>query len=175
MMDQAAAGDDDAFGRAAGLVQDRLFRFARSRGLTEHDAIDAVQETLLRAYSRLTKWRVGGNAIAWLMAITSNVVRETLRRVGGRQGRWLSIDSILESALSAAEDDAGRRLTSERMMRLTDAIELLPERQKQAIAWRYIHGMDVAQTAELMDCAEGTVKATVSAGLGNLRMLMQEK
>lgn len=174
LMDLASSGKEDAFGRLCEMIQDRLLRFARSRGLSEHDATDAVQETLLRAYSRLKRWRAGGNAVAWLMAIAANVVRETLRRVGGKQSRWLSIDAVLESGLATSEDDTQRRMLSERMIQLSDAIETLPERQKQAVAWRYLHGMDVAQTAALMSCAEGTVKATVSAGLENLRMLMRE-
>lgn len=62
-MDQAASGDDAAFGHLADAVQDDLYRFALAHGLRREDAADAVQETLLRAYGMRNRWRAGGEAM----------------------------------------------------------------------------------------------------------------
>ena len=85
-MDQAASGDDAAFGHLADAVQDDLYRFALAHGLRRDDAADAVQETLLRAYRMRSRWRPGGEAMTWLWGICMNVVREARRQAAQRSG-----------------------------------------------------------------------------------------
>ncbi|MCD6303833.1 MAG: hypothetical protein J7M21_02595, partial [Planctomycetes bacterium] len=45
----------------------------------------------------------------------------------------------------------------------------MPDRQRETIACRYLRQMSVRQTARVMGCAEGTIKAAALAGLKNLR------
>ena len=49
------------------------------------------------------------------------------------------------------------------------AVADLPPRQRAVIVARYYLGLDVAQTAAALHCAEGTVKASTSAAIRNLR------
>ena len=58
--------------------------------------------------------------------------------------------------------------------KLHAALSALPDRQREAVVLRYLEGMDVAQTAELMGVARGTVKATVHAGLKRLREVLND-
>ena len=58
--------------------------------------------------------------------------------------------------------------------KLHAALSALPDRQREAVVLRYLEGMDVAQTAELMGVARGTVKATVHAGLKRLREVLHD-
>jgi RNA polymerase sigma factor (sigma-70 family) len=48
-------------------------------------------------------------------------------------------------------------------------LRTLPPRQRAAIVLRYYEDLSEAQTAEVMGCSVGTVKAQVSTGLGRLR------
>ncbi len=125
-MDQAASGDDAAFGHLADAVQDDLYRFALAQGLRADDAADAVQETLLRAYDGRRRWR-GGEAMTWLWGICTNVVREMRRRRRGQpvQGLDLEIQATRADAAPAGEPD---------LAALAAAIERLPARQREALA-----------------------------------------
>jgi RNA polymerase sigma-70 factor (ECF subfamily) len=173
LMDRASAGDHDTFGLLASAVQDELFRLALAHGLRRDDAAEATQETLLRAYAGRRKWNRGSDAIAWLCGILINVVREHHRRKrprsmmsddpGGRQ----AID--WECRATGRDDDRG----PEELRRLGEAIDRLPPRQREAIACRYLRGMSLCQTAEVMGCAEGTVKSAVSSALERLREILQ--
>jgi RNA polymerase sigma factor (sigma-70 family) len=51
----------------------------------------------------------------------------------------------------------------------------LPPRQRVAIVLRYYEDLSEAQTAEAMNCAVGTVKSQVSAGLAKLRTLVGDE
>ncbi|HEX5770176.1 MAG TPA: sigma-70 family RNA polymerase sigma factor [Nocardioidaceae bacterium] len=52
---------------------------------------------------------------------------------------------------------------------LWEELQQLPPRQRAAIVLRYYEDLTEAQTAEVMDCAVGTVKSQVSQGLRRLR------
>lgn len=52
-----------------------------------------------------------------------------------------------------------------------EAVSTLPERQRAVIVARFFLGYDVAATAALLDCAEGTVKATTHQAIARLRTL----
>lgn len=176
LMDQAASGDDAAFGELALDIQDELFRFALAHGLKAADAADATQETFLRAYKGLRSWRVGGDVTGWLYGIAMNVVRESRRQVYRQGSDTIELDDLPEGSdrpgrvtvdvADAADLAIGRQA-------LTEAMELLPRRQHEAVACRYLLGMSLEETADVMGCAQGTIKAAVFAGLENLRKIMK--
>jgi RNA polymerase sigma-70 factor (ECF subfamily) len=62
---------------------------------------------------------------------------------------------------------------TEELGQLMEAVGELPPRQREAIACRYLRRMTVRETAEVMGCAEGTVKSAVSAALERLRDKLQ--
>ncbi len=165
-MDAAAAGDGGAFASLARAAQDELLRFALAQGLRTADASEAVQETLLRAYQRRGRWKVGSDAAAWLCGIAMNVVREQRRRLK-RRGE-VGLDESLLAAPGG--DDSGLQLDARA---IAGALESLSDRQREVVACRYLRQMSVRQTAEAMGCAEGTVKATLHAALAAVRKMMR--
>ena len=162
-MDDAAYGNDDAFARLATMSQDRLYRLALANGLKEADAADAARETLARAYENRDKWKAGSRAMSWLYGIGINVVREQRRKLGR---------TVLGLDISSLPCPPDNHAETERLAILADAIEKLPERQREIVTCRYLRQMDVRTTAEVLECAEGTVKAATSAALNSLRQLM---
>lgn len=164
-MEQASSGDGEAFGLLAAAMQDELYRFGLAHGLSGADASEATQETLLRAYRGRSRWRVGGDAAAWLYGIALNVVREC--REKSRRSRLTGLDpAVLRAAASASPVEGG---PPDGLERLAAAMALLPPRQREAVTCRYLLEMSVRDTAEAMGCAEGTVTAAVAAALENLR------
>lgn len=169
-MDRAGNGDDDAFASLAIGVQDDLFRFCLAHGLGDHDAAEATQETLLRAYRARDRWRNGRDALAWMRGIALNVVRET-RRARGR--RRIVGDSPLAHLSGEPTDRPDARAEAENELgRLSRCVDALPERQREAVTCRFLRHMSIRETAEVMGCAEGTVKAAVHAALSNLQRTM---
>jgi RNA polymerase sigma-70 factor, ECF subfamily len=168
LMDRASQGDEGAFGLLASAVQDDLFRFALAHGLGREDAAEAAQETLLQAYASRSRWRAGADALAWLCGIAMNVVR-TLRRKGRRNGQVAWGPS---SPADPADNGAATAGAAENVLDLLAAMDKLPPRQREAVACRFLRHLSVRQTAEAMGCAEGTVKATLHAALGNLREML---
>ena len=130
----------------------------RLAGRAERD--DVLQDALANAWRhRRTFDPDRGTAEAWLVTVTVNAGRKFLR------GRRRSIELVDEVAQPAFEPDVD----------LHRAVQGLPERQRLAVELFYFAGLPLRDVAAAMDCADGTVKSTLSAARSRLRVLLGEE
>ncbi len=130
------------------------------------DRDDLVQEALLRAWrSRSSFDPQRGEPGAWLLAILANVVR----REGGRRGRTPAMVAVPDELPAAHPGGVGL----EAAIDLERAVAALPARQRTAVDCFYFAGLNVAETAAVMGCSDGTVKSTLSLARARLRLLME--
>ena len=149
------------YGAISGTLRG-LWRICRSLLSDRTLAEDAVQETALRILEGLPRFDGRSRVSTWATGIALNVCRE-LRR---GEHRAANPPQHAFAVMRYAEAE------SEELARLHEALVNLPERQREAVVLRFLEALDVSETAELMGCAPGTVKASVHAGLGNLRRMM---
>jgi RNA polymerase sigma factor (sigma-70 family) len=136
-----------------------MTRLAR-RLAPDHDADDVVQDAMVRAWQKRHLYDdERGTARTWLLAITADQARAA-RRTRVRQLRVVDDTAELPDA---ATDDAAADLDLDR------AIGQLAERQLLAVQLHYFLGLNVAETAAVMDCSSGTVKSTLFDARANLR------
>lgn len=159
-LERARRRDRPAQAAVLRAVQDRLWRVCLSLLADRALAEDAVQETALRVLAGLPGFDGRSRFTTWATGVAVNVCREMRRR--RRHDR-------LDAPGEAFAADEAALLAADDVERLYRALDDLPERQREATVLRFLEGLDVRQTAELMGCAEGSVKASVHAGLRNLR------
>ena len=157
----ARAGDRAARGALLRYLQDPLFRFCVSLLGDSERAQDAVQESAMRLLRDLPKFQGASSIKTWAMGIAVNVVRE-MRRSVRRDERRIHVEERLVSPDGEAAELEQKGL-------LKRLLEELPERQREALVLRYFEELSVEETAGAMNCAEGTVKATVFQALRALR------
>ncbi|MEO1236036.1 MAG: sigma-70 family RNA polymerase sigma factor [Planctomycetota bacterium] len=168
LIQRAQRGSRAARAELLRMYQDVWYRFCLHQLRLDDAARDATQEIALRFLDRLADFRGESRLRTWSLGIALNVCREW-RRESGR-----SPDPL---RLRLADDPPAPDATaerSERFGRLSDRIDALPDRQREAVTLRYLHELSVAETAEAMGCAAGTVKATLSQALRRLRREMTE-
>ncbi len=124
-----------------------MTRFA-SRLVPSADRDDLVQDALVRAWRRWSTYDTArGRPLPWLLAIVADQ--------GRRKRVRLAAPSLqLHEAASTAELEPAD-------LDLERGIAQLSARQRTAIDLRYFVDLDIATIAEVMDCAPGTVKATL--------------
>jgi len=127
-------------------------------------AEEAAQEALTRALRRWHQVRALDRPAAWLYVVAMNHVRDRWRRER-REPRW---DTELETSVI---DPTGGVTT---VLSVREAITTLPARQREAVVLRYLADLTLADVAEAMGCALGTVKATLHQALGSLRVELEE-
>ncbi len=151
-------GDDAAFATFSERHRDRLYRLA-SVWLGDRDlAKDAVQEAFLRSYTGLGQFRFRAAPSTWLIRVCRNVCLELNRR----HPRSEAMDVVADlPAAEVREEDLPAYLHR--------ALAALPERQKDVVVLRLLEDMSVRDTAAVMGCREGTVKAHLAKASANLR------
>lgn len=147
---------------------------AYSRAFVHDDAVaeDLVQETWLRAYRNRRSFEGRGSFLGWLLAICRTTALSHLRTRRHREARVGTEDESLARELSSpGESDVLDRLAQAQTVRT--ALLALPPRQRDTVVLRLLEDRSVRDTARIMDCAEGTVKAALSTALRNLRGLLE--
>lgn len=136
--------------------KDSCFR-ATLAALGDTDAaVEALDEALVRAYSRWSKVSVHPNPEAWVVRTAINVHYSWWRTAR----RSVLTARVVDTAVFDADvvDDG-----------LLDAMTRLPRRQREVVALRILLDMDTAITAETLGIAQGTVTAHLHRGLEQLR------
>jgi RNA polymerase sigma factor (sigma-70 family) len=120
---------------------------------------EIAQEVLVRVWS---SWEKVSGLLAprtWAFRIGFNLANSWWRRqLIERRHRSLQTDEDV-----AESNDVGDLLA------LREAVTSLPRRQRAALVARYFADLSVAETAELLGCAPGTVKALTSQAISRLQ------
>jgi RNA polymerase sigma-70 factor (ECF subfamily) len=131
-----------------------------SRLCAPSDRDDAVQEALSAAWRKRGQFDPSrGTARNWLLAITADQCRKS------RRGIHPSVELLDVSAVEDVVPD----------LDLRRELAALPPRQRLSIALHYYLQMPVIEIAEVMACAEGTVKSTLSAARANLKKALGDR
>jgi RNA polymerase sigma-70 factor (ECF subfamily) len=158
------AGDPDAFTGIVRRWQGRLvnlaWRFCRDRATAE----DMSQEAFVKAFRSLATFRGEARFSTWLTAVAVNTYRSRLRAYGPP---LLSLDP---ATLFAAGPSALQGLQeSHRAEAVRRAVLTLPPRYRDALVLYYFQERDLADAAQALGIAEGTLKARLHRGRALLR------
>jgi RNA polymerase sigma-70 factor (ECF subfamily) len=151
----------------------RLFRVTRSVLRDGDAAEDAVQETYLRAYTKLDTYRPEGKFGAWLTRVALNEALMMRRRT---RGETVSLDEAGKESQAAEESAASEAPTAEQFVEaaharalLEHAIDALPENFRMVFVLRVIEGLDVRETAESLEINPTTVRTRLFRAQRQLR------
>lgn len=171
----AARTDPEAFGEFYRRHATAVERWIRAQTPDMATAADLTAETFAQALVSLKRFRGTSDAAArgWLFGIARNLVRRYHRRgrVELATCRKLGIQldhNPDELALVEAQLDAGAQAGE-----LTDALETLPDTQRQALRLRVIDELDYSQAAVLMGTSEQNARIRVSRALKALSLRLK--
>lgn len=144
--------------------QDRAVRVAwRLLGGDDDGAEDVAQEAFLRAYRALDRFRDDASMASWFYGILVNEARRW-RRWRGVRSRWNALwDPDAADPNPRATGDPGLR------ERIRSAVERLSAGQRECFVLVYLEGFTMAEAAQQLGKAEGTVKSHLHRALLALR------
>jgi RNA polymerase sigma-70 factor (ECF subfamily) len=153
----------------------RAFRFAELGLRHREDALDAVQEAMLRMVGYADRPVAEWPALFWSI-LRSRVVDAQRRR--SFRLRWLvPTPEHAEEGIDWAHDgpDPSRAHDGrEAWTRIAGALAALPRRQREAFTLRVLEELDVAETARAMGCSEGSVKTHLSRAREALQRQLED-
>ena len=128
-------------------------------------AEDAVQETFIKAYKGLARFRGDCGEKTWLMRIAVNVCRDLQRSGWFRHvDRRVSPDMMPDTARAPSEDDSEA---------LALAIAALPGKYKEAVLLRYYQDMSIKEVAQTLGIAPSSVVNRLKRAEKKLRIELE--
>ena len=159
-------GERQAFDLLMLKYQQRVARLIARYVHEPSDVLDVAQETFMKAYRAIPRFRGDSAFYTWLYRIAVNTAKNHLVAQARRPQ-----DSGLDPAdaeQSAGIDDLkeygtpeGYLLTDEIQHTVASAIEALPQDLKVAISLRELEGLSYEEIAGVMDCPIGTVRSRI--------------
>jgi RNA polymerase sigma factor (sigma-70 family) len=172
---EEARHDPQAFGELYDRHAMTVHRWARRAGLREADALDLVSELFARAWVSRRRFRDpgDGSAAPWLFGIARNLLAAHHRsgRIDARARKRLHMPPLVEAEAIDAIDD--RVDATARRPALEQALEALPEIQRDAVRLRVVDGLGYGEIAARLRCTETTARKRVSLGLRFLRTRLE--
>jgi RNA polymerase sigma-70 factor (ECF subfamily) len=172
LVELARKGDADAFGLLYDHYQPSVYRFLFYRTRSSTLAEDLTSETFFRALRSMNNFRWQGKDFgAWLMTIARNLATDHFK--AGRTRLELTTEDMAlhDDATEGPESAVLAGLTNEILLK---ALTELPPEQRDCLVMRFLQGMSIAETAEVLGRSDGAVKQLQLRGVRNLAKLMPE-
>jgi RNA polymerase sigma-70 factor, ECF subfamily len=181
LVKRALARDEAAVRDIIKANNRRLYRLARGILRNDGEAEDVVQETYVRAFTRLGDFRGESSLSTWLSRIAMNEALGRLRR----QRPGVEISSLPQGTLEAqiiqfplmsATDDPEKSMAQREIQHVVEgAIDELPEPFRLVFMTRVVEGMNIEETAEILDLKPETVKTRLHRARAMLRENVEKK
>jgi RNA polymerase sigma-70 factor (ECF subfamily) len=156
------AGDRYAFEELFHRHQRQLHRLARLTSRHPEDADDALQDAMLSAHRCAGSFRHDAAVSSWLYRIVVNACLDRLRR--NKTHPTTTLDDVYPIADQTAQVDTA--------IVVQRALMLLPVEQRAAVVAVDMQGYSIADTAEMLGVAEGTVKSRCARARARLAVIL---
>ncbi|MES9995959.1 sigma-70 family RNA polymerase sigma factor [Desulfovibrio aminophilus] len=166
------AGNTAAFGLLVARYQRPVYNLMLRAVKSADTAADLAQDTFIRAYENLERFRPGARFFSWLYAIGLNRARDWLRASRGRrEAAPEELESVAACGDGGTQQDELVALLDRR--RVGRALEALPLEQREALVLHYREELPLKEVAQILGISLSAAKMRVSRGLERLRRTLE--
>ncbi len=167
LIERYIAGEMDAVEELVVKYQKQIYAVLyRMTGNTE-DAKDLAQTAFVKALEGLKGFRRESTFKTWLYQIAIHAGLDHLKR-----NRRQEVE-LEESLLGHHSGTLSKIIEKERRVSIKKGLDTLPQRQRLAVILRAYEGLSCAETAHVMGCTEGAVKAHYHNAVKKLREILK--
>jgi RNA polymerase sigma-70 factor (ECF subfamily) len=159
-------GDREAFDRLVERYQRDVYRLCYRYVNNHHDANDLAQESFLKAYRAIGRFRGDSAFSTWLYRIAVNTC------LNFRALRKLPSEPLEDDVADVRRGVSDRMEQDELSEQVREAVSRLPEKQRATLILKIYHDLTHEEVAQILGSSVGTVKANLFHALGNLRKTM---
>lgn len=163
IIEMAAAGDMDAFRLLVERHQSFVYGVARRIVGRDSDAEDIAQETFVKLWKNLGKYRSESKLTTWMYKIVANLSYDYLKSSYGRHQKY---SEPLEgekphASVEPADQQMMDREFHEAVVRMT---EDLSPKQRAVFVLRDVEGLSVKEISEMLSMSAGMIKSNLHRG-----------
>jgi RNA polymerase sigma-70 factor, ECF subfamily len=170
LMLRLGRGDREALGPLMERHHRRIYRIALSYLRDADEALDAVQETFVRAFKNAARWDPASEALPWLVRIAVNHSIDRYRRSRRRMASEEALEPDHDARITATDPSPERAVFGREVSeRVAAAVRRLPDRQRDVFLLRHYDEMSLEEISVALDMSLGTVKSSLHRAVHRLR------
>jgi len=182
-VERAQRGDDRAFESLVGTYRDRIHSYVSRMVRDPDEALDISQDTFLRAYQSLSRFRGSASFQTWLYRIATNLSIDAIRRSKRRQEATVSLDAPVDTGegqvmRELADESRGPELAATGRAvqdEVAAALEQMSPTLRPVLVMYDLQGMSYQEIAEVLGCPLWTVKSRLFNARMQLKELLAER
>lgn len=177
----AKKGSEESFERLVERYEKKVMSLAMRFSRNQDDAKDIFQEVFIRAYRGIKKFEERSQFSTWLFRIATNVSLTFVTKKG--KNKMVSIsensdddeENYKPEVVIPASDNSEKLVEgNEIKSRVNNAIENLSSQEKIVFTLRHFEELKLKEIAEIMNCAEGTVKKYLFTATRKMRVSLSD-
>jgi RNA polymerase sigma-70 factor (ECF subfamily) len=169
-VDRACRGDQQALADIYDWYMPRIYRYAVARLGNSVDAEDLTEEVFLKMLGAIGNFRWKDVPFSsWLFRIAHNHIASHFRSSAQRGGATVGIP---EDMVDRRHDFASALELQMQIEDVRRATELLPDAQREVIALRFVVGLSITETANVLGKREGNVKSLQHKAVAKLQKML---
>ena len=181
LVQRAKSGDLSAFDSLIIRYRQRLYSVIFNMTMNAEDAADLTQESFVKAFRSLAKFREKSSFYTWLYRIGVNLTLTHLKKRKIRQ--FFSFDQAsedggiskdLEAFSSTSNTSVKKALNNELHEKLNEALSRLSDKHRTIVVLFEIDGLGHKEIASIMKCTEGTVRSRLFYAKQQLQSYLSE-
>ena len=160
-----------AFNLIVDKYGERLYWHIRRMVITHEDADDLLQNTFIKAWRSLPRFREESGLYTWLYRIATNealtfIKKAKMRSLLSLNDYYKEVEGRLKSDIYFNGDDIQRKLYK--------AIQRLPKKQRAVFVMRYFEDMKYEDISEILDTSVGALKASYHHAYNKIQLWLLE-
>jgi RNA polymerase sigma-70 factor (ECF subfamily) len=173
LIERCLRKDNTAWEQIVSRFKRKVFHIAYKFTGRHDDAEDLTQEIFLKIFKSLDKFNRDADFSTWLSSVARNYCIDHYR-ASKREKEVLVEDLVAFDLAPASAGSNPHRALEDRDRRsfLRKGLEALPEKLREAVVLRDLHGLSYQEMAERLSLPEGTVKSRINRGREELSRLL---
>jgi len=180
LITRTLSGEKEAFSELVRRYQGKAYAVAVGILGNRDEALDAVQDVFMKAYTSLKGFRFGSSFFTWLyrLLVNHSIDRLRARKRGDEttyDEAWMRGDEVDGTSRSRYTDSPHERMVKGELGRMIKgAVDSLPEHHRTVIILREVEGLSYEEIAGILGISIGTVMSRIHYARGKLRELLSD-
>ncbi len=179
LLGRAIKGDVESFEKLIERYQSKAYNIALRMLGNEEDAKDVIQDSFIKIYRSLRKFRGDSSFYTWIYRIVTNTCYDFLKKKNKWDNNTMSLTNYQNTLTGEIEDikDELHRPdiildNKENSAQIIDCLHKLSYDHKTVIILRDIQGFSYDEIAQILNCSEGTVKSRINRARSKLKEIV---
>lgn len=173
-IDKVLKGDTNAFSYLVDKYKDMVYTLAMKVVKDKEEAEEISQDSFIKAYKSLSKFKGDSKFSTWLYKITYNNCMDVVKKKA-RRYNITEIDEVVENKLEAIENTLDSIERNERSEILKHCLDYLPEDEKSILWLFYFKELSLKEIIEVTSLSEANIKVKLHRARKRLLTIVKDK